>query len=1099
MPDLSPARDVDGMRADGETGGPLGNRWAVIVGISAYRDNQLNLKFAHQDARSLYDFLLTPEGGAFTAQRMRLLVNGDATTSEVKRAIRVFLAATGPDDLVLLYFACHGAPDLTGVAKPLYLLTHDADLRDIAGTALPMDDIAWCMNNYVRASRVVIIADACYSAGLVTGGRDPAPPTAMIVNQYLQKLSESPRGIGYLTSARKDQQSLEDVKWGGGHGVFTWFLLEGLQGAADGYGSGRVKDGLVTLDELAEYVTDRVRHETDRHQEPLLGGGDFPRTFPMAVTKELDFRRHDDMARAFLEVGWLLDDPAPFLVAAHEAREAAALAAATGVPDGDSTALAGEALLAAGEYPAALDAIDAVFKPKPDQHLHRGLALTAMGDPGAAARELTTFADTAPQLPDAGWARDYAVSLRAGGTIRVLLIAVGIRDHGPVLAAGSRNDATVMTQLAAQVWRVPARQLTVLVDESATRDAVLAAFDRLAEESGEDDVVVVCFAGLGAALADANSPYLLTYGSTPSALVGLTPAELHQLVTAIPACERLVVLDTAGNEYLTNALREDPSVTALLAAAPGKLAYIGEWQGQVNGILTRSLGTVWTGAELTYGELLAAVNQQLAEMSANFGRNDSQTALLLGDSARAVPRGTFPATGLWRADRVRRSLPPAPPTVAACQAGGWPNGRRLLARHLEATGDVTGALDLLRARAADRGDVRAWLDVAVLAADANRIPVATEALAAAASVADKGPWPRDYAPAQAAAETLASSRPRALLVGTGQGVQVDAMREFLVRQGFAAEEIVVAEGLPADVVASEHRRLLDHSVDQLGVLHLCDPSFQPTGDAPNLVTILDQPNPGQPPGAATLQLVTPGAQGGLLTDHLIRAAVGGLDGITYRRWAELASTSADVKIVATGPSADDGAFRHHTRLAAVRAEVTTLDTAGAAVAYQLAAKQAERAEEQRTRSPLANLAMGLACRALGRIPDAIRLLRAARNLYNDDPAGAGFTAGLREASYHLGQLLYERPAEPADLDEAVSVLRRAHELAPDDPRCGLHLGLALQAKFERRTGLEVAELLRRYLWAGAPLGRHTEVSRVLAGDARRSEVSGSATTGHSAF
>ncbi|GLZ28017.1 hypothetical protein Lesp02_02070 [Lentzea sp. NBRC 105346] len=794
-----------------------------------------------------------------------------------------------------------------------------------------MDEVARCIGHYVQAKRVVILADACHSAGLRYGGPvcdGPAPATtplsARVLNRYLSVLSESAPGIGYFTSARREQQSLEDVKWGGGHGVFTWFLLEGMREAADGYGSGRVKDGLVTLDELAEYVTDQVRRETRMGQEPELGGGDFPRTLPMAVVDELDFHRHDEMARAFLEVGWLLDDPAPFLVTVREAHEAITLAAAADVPDGGSAALAGEALLAAGEFASALDVLDAVFEPGPDQHLHRGLALAAMGDSGAAARELTTFADTTPPLPDAGWAPDYAASLRADGTIRVLLIAVSIRDHGSVLAAGSRNDATVMTQLATQVWR-------------------------------------------------------------------------------------------------------------------------------------------------------------LAEITASFGRNDTQTALLLGDSARALPRGSFPAAVLWRADRVRRPLPPGPLTVTACQAGGWPNGRRLLARHLEAVGDATGALDLLRARAADRGDVRAWLDVAVLAAAANRIPVVAEALTAAASVADPGPWPRDYAPARAAAETSASSRPRALLIGTGQGAQVDSMRQFLMRQGFAADEIVVAEGLPADVVAAEHRRLLDHSVDQLGVLHLCDPSFQPAGDAPNLVTILDQPNPGRPSGAATLQPVTPGVPGGLLTDHLIRAAAGGLDGITYHRWAELASTSADVKIVASGPSADDGVFWHHTRLAAVRAEVTTLDTAGAAVAYRLAAIQADRAEEQRTRSPFANLAMGLACRALGRIPDAIRFLRAARNLYNDDPTGAGFTEGLREASYHLSQLLYEQPAEPADLDEAVSVLRRAHELAPDDPRCSLHLGLALQAKFERRTGLEVAELLRRYLWAGAPLGRHGEVSRVLAG------------------
>ncbi|GLZ28018.1 hypothetical protein Lesp02_02080 [Lentzea sp. NBRC 105346] len=111
MPDLSAPRDAVAMRIDADVAGLLGNRWAVIVGISDYRDDNLTLKFAHQDAQALYDFLLTPAGGGFAAERVRLLVDGDATTHEVTRAIRVFLAATKPEDLVLLYFACHGAPD----------------------------------------------------------------------------------------------------------------------------------------------------------------------------------------------------------------------------------------------------------------------------------------------------------------------------------------------------------------------------------------------------------------------------------------------------------------------------------------------------------------------------------------------------------------------------------------------------------------------------------------------------------------------------------------------------------------------------------------------------------------------------------------------------------------------------------------------------------------------------------------------------------------------------------------------------------------------------------------------------------------------------
>ena len=48
------------------------------------------------------------------------------------------------------------------------------------------------------------------------------------VNEYLKKLAESRDGCTFITASRAGEGSQESVKWGGGHGVFTHFLLEGL-------------------------------------------------------------------------------------------------------------------------------------------------------------------------------------------------------------------------------------------------------------------------------------------------------------------------------------------------------------------------------------------------------------------------------------------------------------------------------------------------------------------------------------------------------------------------------------------------------------------------------------------------------------------------------------------------------------------------------------------------------------------------------------------------------------------------------------------------------------------------------------------------------
>ena len=74
-----------------------------------------------------------------------------------------------------------------------------------------------------------------------------------------------------MTAADTDEFSLEDARWGG-HGVFTYFILEGLGGAGDYDG-----DGIVTFTELFDHVSNNVRTATEGRQNPQRSGfGDIP-------------------------------------------------------------------------------------------------------------------------------------------------------------------------------------------------------------------------------------------------------------------------------------------------------------------------------------------------------------------------------------------------------------------------------------------------------------------------------------------------------------------------------------------------------------------------------------------------------------------------------------------------------------------------------------------------------------------------------------------------------------------------------------------------------------------------------------------------------
>ena len=64
--------------------------------------------------------------------------------------------------------------------------------------------------------------------------------------------------------------SYESPKWGGGHGIFTYYVIKGMEGEADADGDGRV-----TADELAEYVHTNVRNDTSEQQNPTSERGSF--------------------------------------------------------------------------------------------------------------------------------------------------------------------------------------------------------------------------------------------------------------------------------------------------------------------------------------------------------------------------------------------------------------------------------------------------------------------------------------------------------------------------------------------------------------------------------------------------------------------------------------------------------------------------------------------------------------------------------------------------------------------------------------------------------------------------------------------------------
>ena len=242
------------------------NIWAVVIGINNYQ-NVRHLKYATKDAKAFYNYLVKtlriPE------ENVSLLLNSQAHLYKIRSVLGTHLKRNaGKDDMVMIFFAGHGAteedsmsPDGDGLEK--YILPYDADLKNLYASALPMSEISKIFSR-IYSERLIFIADACYSGA--SGGRTIGinGKRANISDAFIDRIS-SGKGRVIITASGANEVSVEhdELK----HGVFTYYMLEALKGKAD-----MDKDGIITVDEVYNYVSINVPLATGQSQHPVKKG-----------------------------------------------------------------------------------------------------------------------------------------------------------------------------------------------------------------------------------------------------------------------------------------------------------------------------------------------------------------------------------------------------------------------------------------------------------------------------------------------------------------------------------------------------------------------------------------------------------------------------------------------------------------------------------------------------------------------------------------------------------------------------------------------------------------------------------------------------------
>jgi Caspase domain len=213
------------------------SRYAVIVAPN-YAGSELNpLRFTVADTLELKAEL--ERQGYIT----RLIAPGEATADAVRAALGTArqLLEGKPQSTFLFAFSGHGfqLKDPSSGKDRNYLVTLGVTRERLAEEALPFEDVEKLMSES-GARRKVILIDACRN-----------DPNAKDTNgpRTFAQLQES-EGTSILLSTRPGGFSYEDRELG--HGIFTYYLLEGMRGKAAG------KDGFVTFYDLEKYVEKSV-------------------------------------------------------------------------------------------------------------------------------------------------------------------------------------------------------------------------------------------------------------------------------------------------------------------------------------------------------------------------------------------------------------------------------------------------------------------------------------------------------------------------------------------------------------------------------------------------------------------------------------------------------------------------------------------------------------------------------------------------------------------------------------------------------------------------------------------------------------------------
>lgn len=230
---------------------------------------------------------LAQKAGCFDSVDVTYLTDSpDTNLASFKTAISTIAADSSDNDITILYFSCHGLYlGAKGMKIPYGIDTTDNSFIAFKHDTIPGENVLFPISKAISLIDAVkgvkvVISDFCYSGAFVqpdyfsvTFGEYSGMDTATLFSVHKDEISINP-SLYCLSASRYYEESHEDG--GIGHGYFTEALLDGLGWDEENQilvSPKAGKNGMITLFELAKYVTANDSEPSWASQTPMVSGG----------------------------------------------------------------------------------------------------------------------------------------------------------------------------------------------------------------------------------------------------------------------------------------------------------------------------------------------------------------------------------------------------------------------------------------------------------------------------------------------------------------------------------------------------------------------------------------------------------------------------------------------------------------------------------------------------------------------------------------------------------------------------------------------------------------------------------------------------------